>query len=195
MRFPRGNGVGVPLDADPQPLPIGVGETLREGDDIALIGAGTIVAIAQEAATILAAEGIEATVINARSVKPLDETLILDAARRCGHVITIEENVVMGGFGAGVLELLAREGVTIPTAPDGRAGRDDPARLAVPAARMVRPDRREDGRARPRPPRSRRTERSRDTGNRRTPRLTAHPHTNQYMKAARRTNIGAAGFT
>ncbi len=115
IRFPRGNGVGVPLDADPQPLPIGVGETLRDGDDIALIGAGTMVAVAQEAATILAAEGIEATVINARSVKPLDEALILAAARRCGHVITIEENVVTGGFGAGVLELLSREGVVIPT--------------------------------------------------------------------------------
>jgi len=115
VRFPRGNGVGVPLDEDPQPLPIGVGETLREGDDIALIGAGTIVALAQEAATILAAEGIEATVINARTVKPLDEALILEAARRCGHVVTIEENVVTGGFGAGVLELLSREGVVIPT--------------------------------------------------------------------------------
>lgn len=115
VRFPRGNGVGIPLDDDPQPLPIGVGETLREGDDLAIIGAGTIVALAQEAAERLAAEGIGATVINARSVKPLDEALILAAARRCGHVITIEENVAIGGFGAGVLELLSREGITIPT--------------------------------------------------------------------------------
>jgi 1-deoxy-D-xylulose-5-phosphate synthase len=115
VRFPRGNGVGIAMDPEPTPLPIGRGETLREGGDIALIGAGTIVALAQEAATILAAEGIEATVINARSVKPLDEALILDAARRCGHVITIEENVVKGGFGAGVLELLARERVLVPT--------------------------------------------------------------------------------
>ena len=114
VRFPRGNGIGVPLDADPLPLPIGQGETLREGDDIALIGAGTIVSIAQEAAELLAAEGIAATVINARSIKPLDEGLILDAARRCGYVITIEENVAIGGFGAGVLELLAREGLNIP---------------------------------------------------------------------------------
>jgi 1-deoxy-D-xylulose-5-phosphate synthase len=114
VRFPRGNGTGVPLDADPLPLPIGQGETLREGDDIALIGAGTIVSIAQEAAELLAAEGIAATVINARSIKPLDESLILDAARRCGHVVTIEENVAIGGFGAGVLELLAREGLNIP---------------------------------------------------------------------------------
>lgn len=114
VRFPRGNGVGVMLDELPEPLPIGQGVTLREGDDIALIGVGPILAIAQEAATQLAAEGIEVTIINARSVKPLDEDLILGAARRCGHVITIEENVVKGGFGAAVLELLAREGVTIP---------------------------------------------------------------------------------
>lgn len=114
VRFPRGNGVGVPMDAEPTPMPIGQGEVLRAGDDIALIGAGTIVSVAQEAALLLTEEGIQATVINARSIKPLDETLILDAARRCGHVITIEENVAKGGFGAGVLELLAREGVTIP---------------------------------------------------------------------------------
>ncbi len=114
VRFPRGNGTGVPLDAVPTPLPLGQGEMLRDGDDIALIGAGTIVALAQEAALLLAAEGIQATVINARSIKPLDEALILDAARRCGHVITIEENVAIGGFGAGVLELLAREGVVVP---------------------------------------------------------------------------------
>ncbi|MDP9373870.1 MAG: 1-deoxy-D-xylulose-5-phosphate synthase [Chloroflexota bacterium] len=114
VRFPRGNGVGVPLDPEPAPLPIGVGETLREGGDIALIAAGTICAVAQEAAERLAAEGIEATVINARSVKPLDEALILDTARRVGRVITLEENVVKGGFGAAVLELFAREGLLVP---------------------------------------------------------------------------------
>ena len=74
---------------------------------------GTILSLA-EAAARLPPKGIEATVINARSVKPLDEALILDAARRTGHVITIEENVIKGGFGAGVLELFAREGLTIP---------------------------------------------------------------------------------
>jgi 1-deoxy-D-xylulose-5-phosphate synthase len=115
VRFPRGNGVGVPLDPEPAPMAIGQGEALRTGDDIALVGIGTIVSVAQEAALLLAEEGIQATVINARSAKPLDEALILDAARCCGHVVTIEENVAKGGFGAGVLELLAREGLTIPT--------------------------------------------------------------------------------
>jgi 1-deoxy-D-xylulose-5-phosphate synthase len=114
VRYPRGNGVGVALDPEPVPLPIGAGETLRAGGDIALIAAGTVVQVAEEAAATLAAEGIAATVINARSVKPLDEALLLDAARRTGHVVTIEENVVKGGFGAAVLELYAREGVLVP---------------------------------------------------------------------------------
>ncbi len=115
VRFPRGNGIGIPMDAEPRPMPIGKGEVVREGTDIALIAAGTVLSIAVDAAALLAAEGIQAMVINARSVKPLDEGLILEAARRCGHVITIEENVITGGFGAGVLELLAREGVLVPT--------------------------------------------------------------------------------
>jgi 1-deoxy-D-xylulose-5-phosphate synthase len=119
VRFPRGNGTGVPLDADPRPLPIGKGEVVREGTDIALIAAGTILSVATEAAEQLAAEGIQAMVINARSVKPLDEDLILEAARRCGRVITIEESVVKGGFGAGVLELFAREGLLVPTVQMG----------------------------------------------------------------------------
>ncbi len=115
IRYPRGNGAGVAMDPEPTPIPIGQGETLREGGDIALIAAGTIVAVAQAAAAALAEEGIAATVINARSIKPLDEALILGAARRTGRVITLEEHVVKGGFGSAVLELLAREGVLVPT--------------------------------------------------------------------------------
>ncbi|HEX5506714.1 MAG TPA: 1-deoxy-D-xylulose-5-phosphate synthase [Thermomicrobiales bacterium] len=111
VRYPRGNGVGVAMDPVPTPLPIGKGETLREGGDVALIAAGTICAVAVAAAEALAHEGIAATVINARSVKPLDEALLLDAGRRTGRVITLEENVVKGGFGAAVLELYAREGL------------------------------------------------------------------------------------
>ncbi len=115
IRYPRGNGAGVEMDPEPTPIPIGQGETLREGGDIALIAAGTIVAVAQAAAAALAEEGIAATVINARSIKPLDEALILGAARRTGRVITLEEHAVKGGFGSAVLELLAREGVLVPT--------------------------------------------------------------------------------
>jgi 1-deoxy-D-xylulose-5-phosphate synthase len=111
VRYPRGNGTGVAMDPVPTPLPIGQGETLRAGGDVALIAVGTICSVALAAAEALAREGIEATVINARSVKPLDEELLLDAGRRTGRVITLEENVVKGGFGAAVLELYAREGL------------------------------------------------------------------------------------
>lgn len=106
VRYSRGSGPGVPTVDDPEPLPIGVAETLREGDDVALIGYGYGVGAAQGAAQLLAEEGIQATVINARFCKPLDTELILEAARRCRKVVTIEDGVIMGGFGSAVLELL-----------------------------------------------------------------------------------------
>lgn len=114
VRYPRGSGPGHELLEDPQPLPIGVGETLREGDDVAIIGFGHGVRPALEAAEILAGEGINATVINARYCKPLDTELILEAARRCGRVVTIEDGVLMGGFGSAVLEELQDRGCTVP---------------------------------------------------------------------------------
>jgi 1-deoxy-D-xylulose-5-phosphate synthase len=114
VRYSRGAGPGTPMVDDPEPLPIGVGETLREGDDVAIIGYGYGVMPALEAAEILAEEGIEATVINARFVKPLDSELILEAARRCGRVVTIEDGVIMGGFGSAVLEMLQDHGCRVP---------------------------------------------------------------------------------
>jgi len=114
VRYPRGSGIGVDTTEHLHALPFGRGETLREGGDIALIAVGAMVTPAEVAAEILASDGIQATVINARFVKPLDETLILDAARRCGHVITIEENSIRGGFGAAVLELLAANDLVVP---------------------------------------------------------------------------------
>ena len=114
VRYPRGAGVGVPTDEPLHTLPIGRGETLREGDDVAILAVGAMVLPAERAAERLAAEGIEATVVNARFVKPLDQRLILDVARRCGALVTVEENTVRGGFGAGVLELLAEHGLRLP---------------------------------------------------------------------------------
>src|SRR5690606_2806776 len=96
------------------PLPIGRGEVLREGDDITIVALGTMVLPAERAADILAEEGIHATVINARFVKPLDEELILSSAQRTGHLLTVEEAMLAGGFGSAVLELLAREGLRLP---------------------------------------------------------------------------------
>lgn len=105
LRYPRGNGVGVPLDGAFRSLPIGKGEILREGKDILLVAIGTTVQAALQAAERLARQSIEATVLNARFVKPLDEELILEWAQKTGRVITIEENVLQGGFGSAVLEM------------------------------------------------------------------------------------------
>jgi 1-deoxy-D-xylulose-5-phosphate synthase len=114
IRYPRGAGVGVPMDEPMHVLPVGRAETLREGDDVAILAAGTMVLPAERAGDLLAAEGVNATVVNMRFVKPLDEELVLDVARRCGAIVTAEENVAPGGFGAAVLELLARHDITIP---------------------------------------------------------------------------------
>ncbi len=105
LRYPRGNGLGVPMDVTPQSLPIGKGELLREGGDLVLVGIGQTVAAAMEAAERLEQLGVQAAVINARFVKPLDQELILSWARKTQRVITIEENVLQGGFGSAVLEM------------------------------------------------------------------------------------------
>lgn len=114
VRYPRGGGPGAPMVDDPEPLPIGVGETLREGDDVVIVGYGYGVTPALQAAEQLAEEGIQATVINARFVKPLDSELILEAARRCGRVVTVEDHVRMTGFGSAVLEMLQDHGCCVP---------------------------------------------------------------------------------
>ncbi len=111
VRFPRGTGLGVPLDEEIVPLPVGKAEVLRAGGDVALIGFGLHVGTASEAATLLEADGIQATVVNARFAKPLDEELIVSLAERTGRLVTIEEGVTAGGFGSAVLELLAARGI------------------------------------------------------------------------------------
>jgi 1-deoxy-D-xylulose-5-phosphate synthase len=98
----------------PHKLPIGRGELLREGTDVTIVSIGTMALVAEHAADLLAQEGISAAIINARFVKPLDEKLLLDWARRTGAVVTLEEGVIAGGFGSAVLELLAREGLQLP---------------------------------------------------------------------------------
>ncbi len=106
IRYPKGPGLGVPLDEELHELPIGKGEVLRTGDDIAIIAIGSTVAPCIEAAQILADKGIGCTVINACFIKPLDSSLILDAAQRIKRVVTVEDNALKGGFGSAVLELL-----------------------------------------------------------------------------------------
>lgn len=106
LRYPRGAGYGVPADQPPESLPVGKGELLREGKDLTIIGIGSTVMPAFEAAAKLAEKGIDAAVINARFIKPLDAELIVSQAKKSGRLITVEENVLQGGFGSAVLELL-----------------------------------------------------------------------------------------
>ncbi len=112
LRYPRGKGVGVPLESEFQKLPIGKGEVLREGSDLTLLAIGSMVYPSLEAAEKLARDGIEATVINSRFVAPLDSELILKSALRTKGIVTVEENVLAGGFGSSVLELLSEAGLT-----------------------------------------------------------------------------------
>src|SRR5881296_361202 len=113
VRFPRGAGVGAALDAPLTELTIGVSETLREGDGVAILAYGHPVGAALEAAEILAKDGLEATVVNARFAKPLDEERILALAARTPRFVTVEEHVVAGGFGSAIGELLAERGARV----------------------------------------------------------------------------------
>jgi 1-deoxy-D-xylulose-5-phosphate synthase len=115
MRFPRGNGYGVPLMEEGwEALEIGKGEILRQGDDVLIVGYGTMVYPGMQAAEILSEHGIEATVINARFVKPLDTDLIVPLAKQIGRVVTLEEGCLMGGFGSAVAEALLDADVVVP---------------------------------------------------------------------------------
>lgn len=114
VRYPRGGQDALSSSADAEPIALGRAETLRDGGDVALIALGAGVKIALDAAEILAEQGVSATVVNARFCKPLDAETILDAARHCGSVVTLEDGVIQGGFGSAVLELLAAHGVAIP---------------------------------------------------------------------------------
>ncbi|MEX2356532.1 MAG: 1-deoxy-D-xylulose-5-phosphate synthase [Thermaerobacterales bacterium] len=112
LRYPRGNGVGVAMDTELSPLAIGKAEQLRQGSDIALIALGPFVQRALAAAEILAQAGVEATVINARFAKPLDEELLTEVLASVPAVVTVEEGVIKGGFGSAVLEICSDEGLT-----------------------------------------------------------------------------------
>lgn len=106
IRYPRGNGLGVTMDEEIHLLDMGKAEILRDGADVAILGIGTQVDYCLKAADRLAADGIQATVVNSRFVKPLDEELILALARTHGSLVTVEDHYLMTGFGSAVLELL-----------------------------------------------------------------------------------------
>ena len=118
LRYPRGKGVGVPLDAELHQLEVGKAELLSpstlelaEQQDCAILAYGSTVAQAELAAKELAAEDISVAVVNARWAKPLDEELITRLAKGTGRLVTIEDHVIAGGFGSAVLELLESKGL------------------------------------------------------------------------------------
>lgn len=107
LRYPRGAGLGVPLDGAPHPLAIGKSERLRDGADVCLLALGTMVAPALAAARLLAGDGIDAAVVNLRFAKPLDRDAILAAAAATGRLVTLEEGQLAGGVGSAIGEVLA----------------------------------------------------------------------------------------
>jgi 1-deoxy-D-xylulose-5-phosphate synthase len=110
VRYPRSPGLGVPLDTVLHEIPIGKGEVVRDGEDVAILALGASVAPSLEAAGELALKGVEATVVNARFAKPLDKSLIVDLSGRIKRIVTVEENVLAGGFGSSVVKLLQESG-------------------------------------------------------------------------------------
>jgi 1-deoxy-D-xylulose-5-phosphate synthase len=111
VRYPRGAGMEVTLDDALSELPIGRAEVVCEGSDLAIWAIGSTVYPALNAADQLRQEGIHVRVVNARFVKPLDQALLIETARSLKKIITVEENVLMGGFGSAVLELLEQNGI------------------------------------------------------------------------------------
>lgn len=114
LRFSKGSAVGVPLDEDFQLLPIGKAEQVRAGDDLAIVAFGTMVQTSMQAAEILAQQGIEARVINARFAKPLDEELLKSLAEEGLPIVTVEEGALAAGFGSAVLEFFEQQGLLVP---------------------------------------------------------------------------------
>jgi len=110
VRYPRGCGPGVPVTAEMSALPVGKGQLRREGKSgLALLVFGTLLASAAQVA-----ERLDATLVNMRFVKPLDEELIIALATRHRALVTVEENATLGGAGSAVGELLAAEGLLVP---------------------------------------------------------------------------------
>lgn len=110
MRFPRGNGYGVPMDSQLKEIPIGTWEILRKGKDATILTFGTTIPMAMEAALMLEKQGVSVQVVNARFIKPLDEAMLYDIFKTGMPVLTIEEAILQGGFGSAILEYAHDQG-------------------------------------------------------------------------------------
>jgi 1-deoxy-D-xylulose-5-phosphate synthase len=114
LRYPRGAGVGVELPEAPSLIPVGMGEVLRQGERVALIGYGTGVEKALGAADLLAERGLDVTVADARFAKPLDTALLASLAAEHDLLVTVEEGQLAGGFGSAVWESFSEDGAVAP---------------------------------------------------------------------------------
>ena len=113
LRYPRGQAQGVHIGEQLTKLAIGQSEIINDNGEYAIIAAGTMVYPAMEAARLLAADDITCSVINARFIKPLDENMLIKLAQSKKYIITVEENVLAGGFGSAILELLTKNNISI----------------------------------------------------------------------------------
>lgn len=134
IRYPRGNSMGIPLNPSFEQISIGKSETLRKGNDIAILAVGSMVAHSLKAAELLEKEGILSEVVNMRFVKPIDTDLLEDISHRFTQIVTVEENSIVGGFGAAVLETLTemkktKINVKIHGLPDNFVLQGKPAEL------------------------------------------------------------------
>jgi len=123
LRYPRGAGAGLDITRECDPIPIGQAELSRDGEDLCVIAVGTMTGPSMAAAKSLEDEGFKVAVVNARFIKPLDGKMIAMMGERCGRLLTVEENVLAGGFGSAVLELV--ESRKIPHTSCRRIGVDD----------------------------------------------------------------------
>jgi 1-deoxy-D-xylulose-5-phosphate synthase len=124
IRYPRGVGTGVARKAEPATLTIGKAEILQDGSDVAILGLGPLLPMAEELAALLEREGISAAVVNPRFVKPLDHEMLAGFASRVAAFVTFEDHAVMGGFGSAVAEALDELNIEgrVPAVPVVRIG-------------------------------------------------------------------------
>jgi 1-deoxy-D-xylulose-5-phosphate synthase len=114
IRYPRGNGPGATVKAQPVELEIGRAEVLEDGSDVAIFALGAMVAEAKALAKLMEAEGQSVALINARFAKPIDADCVARYGKRCGLLVTMEDHVLAGGFGSAVLESLNEQEIDVP---------------------------------------------------------------------------------
>lgn len=113
IRYPRGEGIGVKLDKDPKILPVGKSEIVADGKDVFIFAVGSMVDFSVSVSKKFLTDGISCGIVNVRFVKPLDEELIKNVSKSAKRIVTVEENVISGGFGSAVCEILKDTGVKI----------------------------------------------------------------------------------